>query len=189
MITAIVIFYISGIMALLMRLQLTVAALVPAELLAVQRAVHHARQPDDVPLRRPLRLRRPGQLHRAAPDRRAGHGLPPPQRAELLALPRRLHHHDAGLLRGRRRRPVRLGGLRAALERHELAGGGARRLDHGPGPHRVLRHLHRGQPVRDDLLPARAGHDHVPHADLHLEHAGDRDPDPHRLPRAHRPPW
>ena len=34
----------------------------------------------------------------------------------------------------------------------------------------------------------RAGHDHVPHAHLHLEHAGDRDPDPHRLPRPHRGP-
>ena len=37
----------------------------------------------------------------------------------------------------------------------------------------------------DHLLPARAGHDHVPHADLHLEHAGDGDPDPARLPGAH----
>ena len=35
---------------------------------------------DDLPLRRALRLRRPGQLHRADPDRRARHGLPAAQR-------------------------------------------------------------------------------------------------------------
>ena len=38
------------------------------------------------------------------------------------------------------------------------------------------------------LLPARAGHDHVPHADLHLEHAGHRHPDPDRLPGADQRP-
>ena len=32
----------------------------------------------------------------------------------------------------------------------------ARRLDHGAAAHRVLRHLHRRQPVRHHLLPARA---------------------------------
>ena len=161
------------------------AALLAAELRAIQRAVHHARQPDAVPVRRALRLRWPGQLHRAAADRRAGHGLPAPQRAELLALPDRLHHHAPRLLRGRRRGTVRLGGLRAALERHQLARSGTRCLDHGSRAHRLLGHLHRRQPVRDDLLPARPGHDHVPHAHLHLEHAGDRDPHPHRLPGAH----
>ena len=63
-----------------------------------------------------------------------------------------------------------------------------RRLDHGAGPDRVLGHLHRGEPGGHHLLPARPGHDHVPHADLHLEHAGDRHPDPHRLPGAHQRP-
>ena len=38
----------------------------------------------------------------------------------------------------------------------------------------------------NDLLPACARHDDVAHADLHLEHAGDRDPDPDRVPGAHR---
>ena len=37
-----------------------------------------------------------------------------------------------------------------------------------------------------DLLPARAGHDDVPDADLHLEHARRRHPHPARVPRAHR---
>ena len=50
----------------------------------------------------------------------------------------------------------------------------------------VLGDLHWRQPLRDDLLPARAGHDDVPHADLHLEHAHRRHPHPARVPRAHR---
>ena len=37
----------------------------------------------------------------------------------------RLDHHAAGLLRGRRGRQLRLGGLRPALQRHQLAGGRA----------------------------------------------------------------
>ena len=43
---------------------------------------------------------------------------------------------------------LRLGGLRAALERHQLPRRRPRPLDHGARPHRVLRHLHRRQPVR-----------------------------------------
>ena len=43
---------------------------------------------------------------------------------------------------------LRLGRLRAALDRHQLAGRRARPVDHGAGPHRVLGHLHRRQPVR-----------------------------------------
>ena len=39
----------------------------------------------------------------------------------------------------------------ASLPRHRR-----RRLDHGPGAHRVLGHLHRGEPGRDHLLFARA---------------------------------
>ena len=89
-----------------------------------------------------------------------------------------------GFLRRRGRRQLRLGRLRPALERHQLAGRGRRHLDHGPGPDRVLGHLHRRQPGGHHLLPARPGHDHVPDADLHLEHAGHGHPDPHRLPGA-----
>ena len=48
-----------------------------------------------------------------------------------------------------------------------------------------LGHLHRRQPGQHDLLPARPGHDDVPDADLHLEHARDGHPDPDRLPGLH----
>ena len=41
-------------------------------------------------------------------------------------------------------------------------GAGRRPVDHGSRPHRLLRHLHRGQPGRHHLLPAGPGHDHVP---------------------------
>jgi len=44
--------------------------------------------------------------------------------------------------------------------------------------------FNRRQSLRHHLLSARSGHDHVPHADLHLEHAGDRHPDLAGLPGA-----
>ena len=95
MITSLVIFFIAGIMALVMRAQLADPTSSLLSLPDLQRAVHHARQPDAVPVRRTVRLRRPGQLHRAAAGRGARHGLPPAQRPLLLALPRRLDHHAA----------------------------------------------------------------------------------------------
>ena len=57
---------------------------------------------------------------------------------------------------------------------HQLARGGRRPVAHVAGPHRVLGHLHRGQPGGHDLLPAGPGHDDVPGADLLVEHAGHR---------------
>ena len=75
-----------------------------------------------------------------------GHGLPPPQRPLLLAVPGRLDHHDVRLPGGRRRGQLRLGGLRPAVQRHQLTRGRRRPVADGPGPHRVLGHLHRGQP-------------------------------------------
>jgi hypothetical protein len=97
------------------------APLVAPHLRAVQRAVHHARQPDALPVRRAVRLRWPGQLRGAAADRRPRHGVPPAQRPELLALPHRVDHHDAGLPGRRRGGQLRLGGLRPPLQRHQLA--------------------------------------------------------------------
>ena len=81
---------------------------------------------------------------------------------------------------------LRLDALRAALERDLQPRGGSRPLHRGAPAHRVLRHLHRRQHLRDGLLPARPRHDDVPDADLHLEHAGGRHPDPARVPGAHR---
>ena len=107
-----------------------VAGLVPD----LQRAVHHARQPHAVPVRRALRLRRPGQLHRAAAGGRPRHGLPPAQRPVLLAVPGRLDHHDVRVPGGRRRGQLRLGGLRPAVQRHQLTRSRGRPVAHGPRP-------------------------------------------------------
>ena len=54
--------------------------------------------------------------------------------------------HDVGLPGGRRRRQLRLGRLRPAVQRHQLPRGRRRPVADVAGPHRVLRHLHRGQP-------------------------------------------
>ena len=76
---------------------------------AVQPALHDARQPDDLPVRRPVRVRRAREHHRPAADRRAGHGVPAAERAQLLALPVRLAHDAPRLLRRRRRRRTSAG--------------------------------------------------------------------------------
>ena len=52
----------------------------------------------------------------------------------------------SGLPGRRRRGQLRLGGLRPAVQRHQLTRGRRRPVAHGAGPHRVLGHLHRGQP-------------------------------------------
>ena len=52
------------------------------------------------------------------------------------------------------------------------------------GAHRILGDLHRGEPDHDHLLSPRTRNDDVPNADLHLEHAGHRSADPDRLPGA-----
>ena len=49
-------------------------------------------------------------------------------------------------------------------------GVGARPLDHGPGPGWPRHDPRRGQLHHDHLLHARTRHDHVPDADLHVEH-------------------
>ena len=186
MITSLVLFFIAGIMALVIRAQLATPDLLVGQLPDLQRAVHHARQPHALPVRRALRLRWAGQLHRAAAGGRPRHGLPPAQRPVVLAVPGRLDHHDVRVPGGRRGGQLRLGGLRPAVQRHQLPGGRRRPVADGPGPHRVLGHLHRGQPVRHHLLPAGPGDDHVPGAHLLVEHAGHRHPHPDRLPRAVR---
>ena len=83
-----VFFMLGGVEALLMRLQLGAAEQHAADAADVQRAVHDARDDDDLPVRRADhgRLR---QLLRAADDRRARHGVPEAQRAVLLAAGRR----------------------------------------------------------------------------------------------------
>ncbi len=122
--------------------------LVP-QLPAVQRAVHDARQPDAVPLRRPLRLRRAGQLHPAAAGRRARHGVPPAQRPVVLAVPHRLDHDAARVPRRRGGRRLRVGRLRPAVVGAVLTRLGAGPVDPRDRPHRVLGHLHRRQPGHD----------------------------------------
>ena len=66
--------------------------------------------------------------------------------------------------------------------RDPLAGRRRRPVDHRPDRVRPRHHPRRGQHDHHGGLPARARHDDVPDADLHLEHPGHRDPDPARLP-------
>ena len=156
MITSIVIFYLAGIMALLLRLQLASPHSSLAELFAVQRVVHHARQSDAVLVRRAVRLRWPGQLHRALADRGARHGFPTTQCVELLAVPQWFDHNVDGVFCRRRGASVRMGVLCPALERDKFSGRRTRSVDHGDCTHRVLRHLHRSQLGLHHLLPTRS---------------------------------
>ncbi len=137
----------------------------------VQRAVHDARHDHDLPVRDPD----PGglrQLRCAAPDRRAGHGLPADQRAVAVDAPARRPPAPARL------RDRRDGGR--GLDRLSPAVGGpaARGGRDRPGP--VDR---RHRPDRDELDPGR---DQLPGHDL--QDAGARDdPVPNADPRLDRP--
>ena len=88
MITSLVLFYLAGIMALVIRAQLAIAEqlvrLVPAaynELFTMHGSLMLYL------FAGPVRVRWPGQLHRPAAGRRAGHGLPPAERPLVLAVP------------------------------------------------------------------------------------------------------
>ena len=69
----------------------------------LQRALLGARGADDLPVRDPG-LRRARELRDPADDRRAGHGVPAPERALVLAAADRRDHDGLELPRPRRRR-------------------------------------------------------------------------------------
>jgi cytochrome c oxidase subunit 1 len=71
------------------------------------------------------------------------------------------------------RRQLRLGRLRAADQRHQLARAGADLWIMASGLSGFSA-IFTGVNLVTTIFYARAGHDHVPDADLHLEHAGDR---------------
>ena len=81
---------------------------------------------------------------------------------------------------------LRLVRLRAAEQRGQLARRRRRPVDHGPLHGRPWHHPRRGQLRHHDPDHAGARHDHVPDADLHLEHPGDLDPGADRLPDSGR---
>ena len=82
----------------------------------LQRPVQRPRVADDLPVHHPG-LRRAGELRPAADDRRAGHGLPAPERAVVLDAAGRRPDDDGVVLRARRLVRHGLDGLRAALDR------------------------------------------------------------------------
>ena len=108
------------------------------------------------------------ELPAAAPDRRAGRGVPAAQRVQLLvlALRRALLQHVVVPRRRRRRRLVQLRPEQRcavhARARHRL-------LHHGPADHRHRLHRVRGQPDHHGRQHAGAGHDLLQDAGLHLD--------------------
>ena len=85
-VTALVLLRVGGVEALLIRLQLARPNSALPLARRLQPALHHARHDDDLP-RRDADAGRLRQLPRAAHDRRARHGVPAPERDELLAVP------------------------------------------------------------------------------------------------------
>src|SRR5665647_3461335 len=148
----------------------------------LQRTLHHARQPDDVPVRRAIRVRRPGQLHSSPPGGRPGYGISPVECPLLLAVPGRSDHHAVGLSGGGRGGQFRMGVVCPAVQRHQLPRRRRRPMAHGAGPHWLLRHLYRREPGGHHPLSSSARNDDVPCARLLIEHAGHRHSDSHRLP-------
>ena len=109
-------FFVGGLMAMLIRAELAQPGTQIVDAGDLQQPLLHPRGADDLRLRDPG-LRRDRELRPAADDRRAGHGLPAPQRAQLLdaAAGRAALHRQ--LPRPGRRLRRRLDRLRAALDR------------------------------------------------------------------------
>ena len=174
--TTLVFFCAGGVEALVVRTQLARpnAHVVSPE--PLRRALHDARRDDDLPVRHPDDDRCLRQLPPAADDRRTRHGVPAPERAFVLALPRLWLLHLRGSLHGPRTecglvrlRPARPAHLRPRVERRFLRARVDLQRD------RIDR---RGdQPRHDHLQAPRAGHVSQPHAALLLR-------DPRRRLRA-----
>ena len=128
------------------------------------------------------------QRRDAAADRRARRRVPATERLRLLALPLRRDHHRRRLLHPAGRRVVRLVRLRAAVEHDIHAGSRRQPLGVRPRAGRFRHDPRCRQLHHHDHHDARARHDDVPHADLHLEHPGDVDPGAAGLPGARRRP-
>ena len=172
-INSFIFFFIGGLLALGVRTELAQPGLQFVTASDLQRAVHDARDVHDLPVRHPdaggLR-----QLRGAAPDRRAGHGLPADQRPLALDAAAR-RHPAAARLHHRRHGGGRLDELRAIVRR-PAAGRGRGRP--GPVDRRARADRHQLDPGRHqlpghDLQDAGAGHDPVPDADHGLDGPGD----------------
>ena len=152
---------------------------------AVQPAVHDARHDHAAAVRDAavLGLR---ERHHAAADRRARRRVPAAEHLQLLAVPVRRPDHDRRLPYAGWRRRLRLVRLRAADQRGSLAGRRRRPVDHGSCRLRPRHDPRCGQLHHHDHGDARARHDDVPDADLHLEHPAHLDARAARVPGARR---
>ena len=131
----------------------------------LQRPVLGPRGADDLPGRHPD-LRGTRELRAAADDRRARHGVPAPERAQLLAAAGGGRDDDRELPgAGRRRLQHRLDGLRAAVR--QRATGPAVLHDRRAVRGHVVDH-DRAQLHRHDHHDARARHDVLAHAAARL---------------------
>ena len=193
LVNSFVMFFIGGILALVVRAR---AGRSPGLQFVkeddLQPGVHDPRLADAVPVHHPDpgRLR---ELRRAAPDRRAGHGLPADQRAVVLDAAAG-RDPDPDRLPGGRRGGGRLDELRAAV-RGQVLGDRPGPLDRRGHPDRDELDPRRDQLPGHDLQDARARDDDVPAADHglddardeHPRRAGDAGPDERPDHAVHRP--
>ena len=137
---------------------------------AVQPALHDARH-DHAAAVRDTAVRRFRQRDHAAADRRARRRVPPAEHARLLAVPVRRADRVGRLPDPGRRR--RFGWFAYAPLSNQIysPGLGCRPVGHRAGAGRFRHDPRCRQLHHHDHLHARAGHDDVPDADLHLERA------------------
>ena len=186
LITSFVFFLFGGVMALLMRAELARPGLQFLSQRAVQPAVHDARHDHAAAVRDPA-VHRLRQRDHAAADRLAGRRVPAAEHAQLLPVPLRRPDRRRRLPDPGRRRRLRLVRLRAAQRRRALARRRRRPVDHGPGAVAASAPssaASTSSPRSSDH--ARARHDDVPDADLHLEHPRDVGPGAAGVPGAGR---
>ena len=186
LITSFAWFLIGGLMAMLIRAELAYPGHAGRQRPALQPAVHDARHDHAAAVRDAavLRLR---QRDHAAADRRARRRVPAAEHVQLLAVPLRRPHRRLRLPHAPGRGRLRLVRLHAALGRRPLARVSAATCGSwaswmaGLGTILGARQLH-----HHDHLHARARHDDVPDADLHLEHADHQHARAHGVPDPRR---
>ena len=155
---------------------------------AVQPAVHHARH-DHAADVRDAAVRRLRERDHAAADRRARRRVPAAERAGLLVLPRSAASSPSPAS-SPRRAPLRSAGspTRRCPAPPSRPGVGGNLWVFGLALSGFGTILGAVNFITTIIMHARPGHDHVPDADLHLEHAGHLDPGADGVPGAGRGP-
>jgi len=123
----------------------------------------------DLPFRRSIRFRGLANHHRAIANWRAGHGLPAPERTFVLGSYSSVRSPCCRVSLAAGGAATSAGSPTRHYRTHSTRRLRRRPLDRWPVTHGFSA-IFTGVNLCATIFYLRPGHDHVPHADLHLEH-------------------